>query len=64
MIPLRIRTGVMRFDDGWNVIVRWNDDPPLVYDPTYATEAEAEAKAVEVARMIREKTATLPGVSL
>lgn len=52
MRPVRIRTGVARFDDGWNVVVEF-DGQRKVYDPTYATEAEAEAKANEVARSMR-----------
>ncbi len=45
---VRIRTGVARFADGWNVVVNF-DGQVSVYDPTYATEAEAETKANELA---------------
>lgn len=50
---LRIRVGVARFDDGWNVIAEINGRKE-VYDPTYATEAEAEAKAADLSRAIRQ----------
>lgn len=51
---VRIRTGIARFPDGWNVVVNVDGDVK-VYDPTFATEAEAEAKAREVARAMRAR---------
>lgn len=48
----RFRTGIRRFPDGWNVVVEI-DGQQRVYDPTFATEAEAEAKATETAAAIR-----------
>lgn len=52
MKPLRIRVGVRCYPDGWNVVVEMNGKQK-VYDPTYATEAEAVAKAEEVGRKLR-----------
>jgi hypothetical protein len=48
----RVRVGVARFHDGWNVVVEF-DGKRNVYDPTYATEAEALAKADEAGPVIR-----------
>jgi hypothetical protein len=58
--PVRIRTGVARFDDGWNVVIEF-DGRRKVCDPTFTTEAEAEAKAQEVAAELR---ATMRDVGL
>lgn len=52
---VRFRTAVARFSDGWNVVVQFGDEKPQVYDPTFATEAEAEAKAREVSAMFKAK---------
>lgn len=49
---VRIRTGIAQFDDGWNVVVEFDGDRK-VYDPTFATEAEAEARADELAASLR-----------
>lgn len=54
LVTLRVRTGIARFDDGWNVVVEF-DGARNVYDPTYATEAEAWAKAREVAAVFRRQ---------
>ena len=54
MIPVRVRVGIAPFPDGWNVIVNL-DGEITVYDPTFATEAEAEAKSREVAASLRER---------
>lgn len=54
MIAVRVRTGVARFPDGWNVVVEV-DGKRSVYDPTFATEAEAVAKAAEVAAVFRRQ---------
>lgn len=50
--PLRLRFGVARFDDGWNVVVEV-DGSRRVYDPTFATEAEALAVSHGLAETIR-----------
>lgn len=53
-MPLaRVRTGVAQFDDGWNVVTVI-DGKTKVYDPTFATEEEAEAVAREVAANFRK----------
>jgi hypothetical protein len=52
-IRVQVRLGVARFDDGWNVIADIGGKRQ-VYDPTFATEAEAEAKAHECAALLRE----------
>lgn len=43
-----ISTGVARFDDGWNVVLRDPSGELLVFDPTFPTEEEAMAKAKEI----------------
>lgn len=53
MPAVRQRVGIGKFDDGWNVVIELNGER-LVFNPTYATEAEAEAKAVETARFLRD----------
>lgn len=50
--PIRLRTGIARFDDGWNVVVEV-DGVRSVYDPTCATEDAAELLATEAAKQIR-----------
>lgn len=49
----RIRVGIARFSDGWNVVAEI-DGERSVYDPTFATEAEAEAKVAEVSAALRD----------
>ena len=51
-VAVRALVGVARFDDGWNVIVNIGGRVE-VYDPTFATEVEAEAKAAEVSKSLR-----------
>lgn len=53
-IPVRVRLGVAKFEDGWNVIADIGGRRE-VYDPTFDTEAEAEAKAHEVADALRSQ---------
>ena len=53
MKAIRVRHGVMLDDDGWRV-TREIDGNREVYDPPFATEAEAEAKANEAARLWRQ----------
>jgi hypothetical protein len=48
---VRVRVGVARFDDGWNVIVSC-DGVITVYDPTFPTEAEAQAMAAKAGEAI------------
>lgn len=55
-MELRVRVGICAFPDGWNVVVDW-DGVKRVYDPTYADEAEAVAKAREVADAFRGRAA-------
>lgn len=50
----QLRIGVARFPDGWNVVSEI-DGGVRVYDPTFATEAEAEAKARELSAAVREQ---------
>lgn len=52
----RIRTGIAFIDGEWHVIQNVNGEV-RVYDPPFATEAEAEAKADELARTFREVAA-------
>lgn len=52
--PIRIRTGVSRWGDGWNVIVEVNGKKS-VYDPTYATEAECQEAADRASDVLRER---------
>ena len=59
----RIRVGVGRFSDGWNVIVDKGEGIET-YEPTFATEAEAEAKAKEVSETIRRAMTAEPGVEI
>lgn len=56
MIALRVRVGVARFDDGWNVVVSYGGQVE-VYDPTFPTEAEADAKRRELADAFCEQLA-------
>lgn len=48
----RIQVGIARFSDGWNVISKVGE-ARSVYDPTYATEAEAEEAARQIAATLR-----------
>lgn len=50
----RVRIGIMRFSDGWNVIVDKGNGIE-VYDPTFATEAEAQAMADKASANIRKR---------
>lgn len=52
MTLLRIRVGIAEFADGWNVVLE-HGGQRRVCDPTFATEAEAEAKAKELASALR-----------
>jgi hypothetical protein len=49
---LHLRIRVAQFSDGWNIVVECNGKPS-VYDPTYATEAEAEAQARRLSATLR-----------
>lgn len=55
---MRVRTGIDLYDDGWRVVQEvTNPDGSVehnVYDPPFATEAEAETKATEAAALFRE----------
>jgi hypothetical protein len=54
---MRVRTGIVRDDEGWWVFVDL-DGKPYVYGRTgglpFVSEAEAEAKAAEIAKVIRD----------
>lgn len=58
-MELRLRIGVARFPDGWNVVVDCGGQRE-VYDPTFATEAEAEAKARELSANLRRRLGERP----
>ena len=49
---VRVRTAAARFHDAW-VVVLAVGDKRAVLETTYATEAEAKAKATEVAVLSR-----------
>lgn len=53
-----VRVGVAEFNDGWNVVVDWDGDVK-VYDPTYATEAEARGQASRTVAELRRVAATV-----
>jgi hypothetical protein len=53
-VSIQVRTGIARFSDGWNVVVEI-DGEPTVWDPTFATEAEAEAKRAEMSAYLRRQ---------
>jgi hypothetical protein len=54
----RVRTGIDLYDDGWRVIQDWTAPDGKVerrvYDPPFALEADAEAKANEAARLTHD----------
>lgn len=52
----RVRIGVTMVDDEWRVIQQ-RDGVTRMFDVPFATEAEAEAAAIEVAEMMRERFA-------
>jgi hypothetical protein len=54
---VHVKIGIARFPDGWNVVVEYNGQP-RVYDPTFATEAEAEERARDAALVLRQFGAT------
>jgi len=54
---LSVRVGIAKFDDGWNVIVDLGGKVS-VYEPTFATEAEAEAKALEAIEALGRRAVT------
>lgn len=60
---MRVQTGLGLFDDGWRVVQQWTHPDgtiePRVYDPPFATEREAEAKAAEAAKAWRDLIAEM-----
>lgn len=59
---LRVRFGVGRFPDGYNVVIEV-DGRPIVFDPTFATEAEAQAASSCAAADFRRDMAR-PGLRI
>jgi hypothetical protein len=52
---------VVRFSDGWNVIVDRGGEVS-VYDPTFSTREEAEAKAKDVSAVIQRLSEKVEGI--
>lgn len=63
MLSKRVRLGVARFDDGWNVVIEF-DGKRQVYDPTVPTEQDALALLPAVRRALRNAVASVDGAVL